>query len=206
MIVISHSHPDHCGGPSAWLRGSFDLPDQVRAGIPEWTPVPMRHPNAHCEFSCNAGLLASGIATTGSIARQLFLLGRPPEQALIVNVIGKGIVVIVGCGHQGLTRLILRVRTLTDEPIYAVLGGFHLPVHGLSAQEIIGGAKWPWRRTTEQDVTEVISVLGECQPRLVAPSPHDSSAWTLGRFAAAFADEYRSIRVGDEVVISSHTT
>ncbi len=77
----------------------------------------MRHPNAHCEFSCNAVPLAPGIATTGPIARQLFLLGWTPEQALIVNVAGKGIVVIVGCGHQALTRLISRVRSLTDEPI-----------------------------------------------------------------------------------------
>ncbi len=69
-----------------------------------------------------------------------------------------------------------------------MLGGFHLPVHGLSVQEIIGKATWPWRRTTEQDATEAISVLRECQPRLVAPSPHDSSAWTLGRFAEAFTD------------------
>ena len=204
MVVISHAHPDHCGGPRAWLRRSFDLPEQVRNGIPVRTPIPMHHPTVKSEFSCRPTVLAPGIATTGPIARQLFLLGWTPEQALIVNVRGKGIVVIVGCGHQGVARLISRVRRLTEEPIYAVIGGLHLPVHGLYAQDIIGSAKWPWRRTTEQDVTGVISVIRECHPRLVAPSPHDSSAWTLGSFAAAFADEYRSIRVGGELVISSH--
>lgn len=203
MIVVSHGHPDHCGGAAAWLRRGFDLPDHVKEGIRVWTPTPMHHRDAQCMSGSEPAVLAAGVATTGTIARQLFLLGWTPEQALIVNVRGKGLVVIVGCGHQGLRRLLLRVRALTEEPVHAVVGGFHLPVHGLYAQEFVGSARWPWRRTTETDVADAIDVLRGYQPRLVAPSPHDSSAWTLGRFAAAFPAEYRRLRVGDEIVISS---
>lgn len=205
MIVISHAHPDHCGGLRAWWRRSFDLPNEVRSGIPVRTPVLMDHLTARCELVRRPGVLASGIATTGTIARQLFWLGWTPEQALIVNVRGKGIVVIIGCGHQGLARLISRVRMLTEEPICAVIGGLHLPVRGLYTQGIIGSAEWPWRYSTDNDVAEAIEVLHGCQPLLVALSPHDSSAWTRRRFAEAFADGYRNICVGDEIVISSRT-
>lgn len=201
MIVISHAHPDHCGGVIAYLRRTFRLPDRVRTDVTVRTPTPLRHSTAHCEYDGKPTTLAPGIATTGPIARQLFLLGWTPEQALIVNVRGKGLVVIMGCGHQGFTRLISRVRTLSQEPIHAVVGGLHLPVHGLYAQDIIGSANWPWRRTSEDDVAEVIDSLRECHPGLVAISPHDSSAWTLGRLAEIFAGAYRSVRVGDEIVV-----
>jgi hypothetical protein len=75
--------------------------------------------------------------------------------------------------------------------------------YGLRLQEIIGSAKWPWQRTTEQDVTDAINILRQYRPQLVAVSPHDSSAWTLARFATAFADDYHRIRVGDEIRISA---
>ena len=203
LVVISHAHPDHCGGLRVWLHRSFALPGQVPPGIRVITPMPMRHRFARCEYAAGARVIGPGIATTGTIPRMLFLLGWTPEQALMVNVRDKGIVVIVGCGHQGLRRLMSRVEALTQAPIHAVVGGLHLPVHGLRLQEIIGSAKWPWQRTTEQDVTDAINILRQYRPQLVAVSPHDSSAWTLARFATAFADDYHRIRVGDEIRISA---
>ena len=49
------------------------------------------------------------------------------DQALIVNVAGKGLVVITGCGHAGVVNIARYARRLTgDQPLYALLGGFHL--------------------------------------------------------------------------------
>jgi 7,8-dihydropterin-6-yl-methyl-4-(beta-D-ribofuranosyl)aminobenzene 5'-phosphate synthase len=49
------------------------------------------------------------------------------DQALIVNVAGKGLVVITGCGHAGVVNITRYARRLTgDQPLYALLGGFHL--------------------------------------------------------------------------------
>ena len=49
------------------------------------------------------------------------------DQALIVNVAGKGLVVITGCGHAGVVNICRYARRLTgDQPLYAVIGGFHL--------------------------------------------------------------------------------
>ncbi len=49
------------------------------------------------------------------------------DQAMIVNVAGKGIVVITGCGHAGVVNIARYARRLTgDQPLYALIGGFHL--------------------------------------------------------------------------------
>jgi 7,8-dihydropterin-6-yl-methyl-4-(beta-D-ribofuranosyl)aminobenzene 5'-phosphate synthase len=49
------------------------------------------------------------------------------DQALIVNVTGKGLVVLTGCGHAGVVNIARYARRLTGgQPLYALLGGFHL--------------------------------------------------------------------------------
>jgi 7,8-dihydropterin-6-yl-methyl-4-(beta-D-ribofuranosyl)aminobenzene 5'-phosphate synthase len=49
------------------------------------------------------------------------------DQALILNVRGKGLVVLTGCGHAGVVNIARYARRLTgDQPLHALLGGFHL--------------------------------------------------------------------------------
>jgi 7,8-dihydropterin-6-yl-methyl-4-(beta-D-ribofuranosyl)aminobenzene 5'-phosphate synthase len=49
------------------------------------------------------------------------------DQALIVNVAGKGLVVLTGCGHAGVVNIARYAQRLTGgEPLHAIIGGFHL--------------------------------------------------------------------------------
>jgi len=49
------------------------------------------------------------------------------DQALILEVKDKGLVVITGCGHAGIVNICRYAQRLTHErPIHAVMGGFHL--------------------------------------------------------------------------------
>jgi 7,8-dihydropterin-6-yl-methyl-4-(beta-D-ribofuranosyl)aminobenzene 5'-phosphate synthase len=49
------------------------------------------------------------------------------DQAFIVDIKGKGLLVITGCGHAGIVNISHYARRLTRErPLYAVMGGFHL--------------------------------------------------------------------------------
>jgi 7,8-dihydropterin-6-yl-methyl-4-(beta-D-ribofuranosyl)aminobenzene 5'-phosphate synthase len=49
------------------------------------------------------------------------------DQALIVNVADKGLVVITGCGHAGVVNIARYARLLTGgQPLHALMGGFHL--------------------------------------------------------------------------------
>lgn len=49
------------------------------------------------------------------------------DQCAMINVRGKGLVIITGCGHAGIINIIRYAQTLTGiSAIYAVIGGFHL--------------------------------------------------------------------------------
>jgi 7,8-dihydropterin-6-yl-methyl-4-(beta-D-ribofuranosyl)aminobenzene 5'-phosphate synthase len=49
------------------------------------------------------------------------------DQALIVDIRDKGLLVITGCGHAGIINICRYARRLTKQrPLYAVMGGFHL--------------------------------------------------------------------------------
>jgi 7,8-dihydropterin-6-yl-methyl-4-(beta-D-ribofuranosyl)aminobenzene 5'-phosphate synthase len=49
------------------------------------------------------------------------------DQALIVDVKDKGLMIITGCGHAGVVNICRYARRLAkDRPLYAVIGGFHL--------------------------------------------------------------------------------
>ncbi len=49
------------------------------------------------------------------------------DQCIILNVRGKGLVILTGCAHSGLINTIHHAQRLTGvEQVYAVVGGFHL--------------------------------------------------------------------------------
>jgi 7,8-dihydropterin-6-yl-methyl-4-(beta-D-ribofuranosyl)aminobenzene 5'-phosphate synthase len=49
------------------------------------------------------------------------------DQAIVINVYSKGLVVITGCGHSGIINTLLFAQQVTGiSKIYTVLGGFHL--------------------------------------------------------------------------------
>ncbi|MBI2998931.1 MAG: MBL fold metallo-hydrolase [Deltaproteobacteria bacterium] len=49
------------------------------------------------------------------------------DQAVVIHVKDKGLVVLTGCGHAGMINTLLHARTITGvQEIYAVIGGFHL--------------------------------------------------------------------------------
>jgi 7,8-dihydropterin-6-yl-methyl-4-(beta-D-ribofuranosyl)aminobenzene 5'-phosphate synthase len=59
------------------------------------------------------------------------------DQALIVHVAGRGLVVLTGCGHAGIINICRYARRLTGVgKLHAVIGGFHLS--GVLFEPIIG--------------------------------------------------------------------
>lgn len=212
MIVISHAHIDHLGGVTPAREGRFapsagpvDLD-----GIPAYVPEPLQNPSAETIVVNGPQRLAPGVATLGPIARQLFFLGWTPEQSLAARVQGKGIVLIIGCGHPTLQRIIDRAEMLFDDPIYGVVGGLHYPVTdsrsrrlGIPLQQFLGAGKWPWDPITQSEVLDAIDYLRQRDPQLVSLSPHDSCDWSLDAFRDAFGDAYFDLLVGRPIEIRS---
>ncbi|HET9896128.1 MAG TPA: MBL fold metallo-hydrolase [Streptosporangiaceae bacterium] len=95
------------------------------------------------------------------------------DQAMLVNVAGKGLVVLTGCGHAGVINICRYARRLTGSlPLYAVLGGFHL--NGPMFEPLI---------------PRVLGDLAEMAPSVIVPA--HCTGWRAshaiaGRFQASY--------------------
>lgn len=214
MIFISHAHLDHLGGMAdqkqktfSFSRSAVDVPE-----IPVYAPVALTpsalNPKPMPHVVNTPTVLKPGIASIGPIPRFLFLMGYTLEHALAVNVAGKGIALVIGCGHQTIERIIDRAQALFKEPIYAIIGGLHYPVNGgriklgpINIQRIVGSDRPPWRGIREADVKSAIAAINQVSPAIVSLSPHDSSDWTIEQFRQAFGDRYVDLQVGKEIRI-----
>jgi len=209
-VVISHAHGDHLGGESQMMRRTFApsaQPIDLR-GIPAYVPVPLSNPTARVIVVDEPRVIAPGVATIGPIPRQLFFGGWTPEQPLAVNVKNKGIVLVSGCGHPTIQRIVGRAEMLFDEPIFGLVGGLHYPVtasravvFGLPVQRIVGTGKWPWDPINREEVETAIAYLRRRDPQVVALSPHDSCDWSIEAFRQAFEGVYRDVQVGKEIAV-----
>jgi 7,8-dihydropterin-6-yl-methyl-4-(beta-D-ribofuranosyl)aminobenzene 5'-phosphate synthase len=205
-VVISHRHLDHVGGLQAQMAHSFVLPS-IRLEpqrVPVYVPEPLEHPTADVRLAERPQIIAPGIATLGPISRALFVMGLTPEQALAVNLAGKGIVLVVGCGHQGVHRIIERAEALFDEPLYGLAGGLHFPITGSPVQRIAGADRPPWKPLSKEDVHEVIHYLQEKGLKRTALSPHDSCEWTLNAFREAWGSGFEVVTVGQRIRFSAN--
>jgi 7,8-dihydropterin-6-yl-methyl-4-(beta-D-ribofuranosyl)aminobenzene 5'-phosphate synthase len=207
LVFISHRHMDHIGGLAAQKARTFELTpgDDQPLAVDAYVPEEMSHPSAHVKLVDGPAELAPGVFTIGPIARSLWLMGLTREQALAVNVEGKGIVLIIGCGHQKLERAIERTQALFDIPLYGVIGGLHFPVTGsrmpYGLQRVIGTGKPPWNLVSRADVRATVDFLKAKDPAMVGLSPHDSCDWSVGAFKEAFGERYLDIAVGREIIV-----
>ena len=209
-IVISHAHVDHVGGPHMTRRSTFGFsPEPIEPrGLPAYVPTAdLTHERADVVPTTAPRVIGPGIAVLPPLPAALFVLGPVLEQALVVNVRNLGLVVLTGCGHPPMERILGVTEQVLDVPIRAVVGGLHLPVHALGTalvpQTVLANPHWPWRPIGERDAVEVIEQIRARGTRIVALSGHDSTAWTFGAFERAFGDGYRTLRVGGELRIAA---
>jgi 7,8-dihydropterin-6-yl-methyl-4-(beta-D-ribofuranosyl)aminobenzene 5'-phosphate synthase len=132
--------------PDFWSRrrivtpggGAWELPMPSRAGIEDagFAIIEDRQPS----LLLDGVLLVTGEVDrttdfeTGMAAHQVWRDAdwRPDplihdDQAVVLHVRDKGLVVLTGCGHSGIVNIVRHAKSLTGiDRVYAVLGGFHL--------------------------------------------------------------------------------
>jgi 7,8-dihydropterin-6-yl-methyl-4-(beta-D-ribofuranosyl)aminobenzene 5'-phosphate synthase len=133
--------------PLVWTRRRLALP----GGSPEELPTLSKRALTGEGFDVierrQPSLLLNGsLLITGEIDRTTdFERGMPPaherwsdsrwehdplvldDQALVVHVRGKGLLVITGCAHAGAVNIVRHAQRLTGVPrLHALLGGLHL--------------------------------------------------------------------------------
>jgi 7,8-dihydropterin-6-yl-methyl-4-(beta-D-ribofuranosyl)aminobenzene 5'-phosphate synthase len=134
--------------------------------------------------------LQQGCWTTGYIPRVSFeKSGRPTQllyrngseflpddleedQAIVINLKDKGLIVLSGCAHSGIVNTIKYAKEFTGiEKIYAVVGGFHLA------------------RTEDEEIEKTIEYIKNKNPTYVIPS-HCSGFQAISRFAQEMPDAF----------------
>lgn len=132
--------------PDAWQERRRVIPGSEPIGIPNLSKRALVEAGFNVietrEPSC---LLDGALVVTGEVERTTqFEKGFPgqealrdgewvpdaatlDDQAIVVNVRGKGLVVVSGCGHAGIVNILRHACKLTGvDRVHAVIGGFHL--------------------------------------------------------------------------------
>jgi 7,8-dihydropterin-6-yl-methyl-4-(beta-D-ribofuranosyl)aminobenzene 5'-phosphate synthase len=183
--------------PDFWTRrrivtpsGAWELPMPGRAGIEAagFTLVEDRQPSF---------LLDGVLLVTGEIDRTTaFETGMPThqawrdgawepdplihdDQAVVLHVRDKGLVVLTGCGHAGIVNIVRHAKRLTGiDTVYAVMGGFHLT----------GGL-------FERIIPQTVAALVDEAPQVVVPA-HCTGWKAQFQLAAALLQAFHPNAVG----------
>jgi 7,8-dihydropterin-6-yl-methyl-4-(beta-D-ribofuranosyl)aminobenzene 5'-phosphate synthase len=133
--------------PLAWTRRRVAVPGQEVRELPTLSPRALAGEGYQLIERREPSLLLDGcVLITGEVDRTTdFERGMPPphqawtgsewrhdplvldDQALLVHLRGKGLVVLTGCGHAGVVNIIRHAQRLTGvDRLHALLGGLHL--------------------------------------------------------------------------------
>ncbi|MFA4991032.1 MAG: MBL fold metallo-hydrolase [Candidatus Omnitrophota bacterium] len=135
-VVISHDHWDHAGGLWEVLK--------KRKGLKVYSCPGFGGEFKNKVKEAQGELIEAGGFT--EISRDIFITGEipggyngryMPEQAIVLKT-KNGLTMITGCAHPGILKIIGKVKAkFPDEPVYLVLGGFHLTESDTRAVEIV---------------------------------------------------------------------
>lgn len=108
------------------------------------------------------------------------------DQAIVMHLRGKGLIILTGCGHAGVINTIRDARRQTGiEPIHAVLGGFHLT-----------GAVF------EPIIAPTVAALKEIQPAVLVPE--HCTGWKAHlALARELPDAYTPNSVGTRMIFEA---
>lgn len=106
------------------------------------------------------------------------------DQAIVVNVSGKGLVILTGCGHAGAINTVRYAQKLTGvQKVYAVIGGLHLT----------GPAFEPL-------IPPTVAALKEIGPAVIVPS-HCTGWRATHALASELPDAFVANSVGTRFVM-----
>jgi 7,8-dihydropterin-6-yl-methyl-4-(beta-D-ribofuranosyl)aminobenzene 5'-phosphate synthase len=180
-IVVSHIHGDHLGGLEGFLDENSNVTVYIPAAFPDSVRHMIRAAGADYKNVTGPTEVAPGVFAGGPLSDGL------EEQALVVDT-DEGLVVVTGCAHPGIVRLVEAAHAQRPKrPIALVMGGFHL----LSA--------------STSDVARIIEAFRQLGVKKVAPS-HCTGDAARRQFQAAYGDNFISGGAGNVIVLSFDRT
>ena len=184
--------------PDFWTRRRIVAPGREPFELPSTSKSALREAGFEIIEESQPSLLLDGsLLVTGEVERttefekgflvhQAFRDGQwqpdpliLDDQALVMNVRDKGLVVLTGCGHAGVVNTLRYARKLTGvDRLYAVIGGFHL--NGPLFEPII---------------PDTCAALAELAPQVIVPA-HCTGWKATHALAAQFPDAFIQNSIG----------
>jgi 7,8-dihydropterin-6-yl-methyl-4-(beta-D-ribofuranosyl)aminobenzene 5'-phosphate synthase len=119
IVVLSHIHGDHTGGLASLLA----VNPQVTVYLPQAFPTRFKdqvHAAGAAVVEVDAPIeILPGLWSTGQMGTGIV------EQALVAGT-EEGLVVVTGCAHPGVDKMVARANEIAQDKIALVVGGFHL--------------------------------------------------------------------------------
>lgn len=114
IVFFSHIHFDHIGGCRSLLR----VNPEIKAILPRSFPERFKR-SLKCKEITEFQEILPGFYSTGELGTAIL------EQSLVIRA-NQGLVIITGCAHPGIVDIVSEVKRNLDDPIFLLLGGFHL--------------------------------------------------------------------------------
>jgi 7,8-dihydropterin-6-yl-methyl-4-(beta-D-ribofuranosyl)aminobenzene 5'-phosphate synthase len=118
IVVLSHIHGDHTGGLASLLEKNPDVTVYPLKSFPAKFRDGIRASGAKIIEVEQSVKICENVYSTGRVGR------LRKEQALIIRT-DRGLIIIIGCAHPGIAKIVNTARQLLKDNILFVMGGFH---------------------------------------------------------------------------------
>jgi 7,8-dihydropterin-6-yl-methyl-4-(beta-D-ribofuranosyl)aminobenzene 5'-phosphate synthase len=119
LVVLSHLHTDHVGGLADFLEKNHEISLYVPKSFPTRFKEHVKSYGANIVEVRESIRICEYVYSSGELGRSI------KEQALMIQT-DKGVIVITGCAHPGIVKIIQQTKELLKDEVLLVMGGFHL--------------------------------------------------------------------------------
>ncbi len=176
IVFLSHIHGDHVGG----LDSILDANQSVTLYIPKSFPKSFKNNLKKYETKVievkKPIQICENVYSTGELGILI------KEQSLIVHT-DKGLIILTGCAHPEIANIVRKTKSLLNEDVLFVMGGFHLCVK------------------SDKQIEKIIMDLKELKVRYVGPC-HCSGITAQQLFEREYKNNYIKIGVGKVIIPS----
>jgi 7,8-dihydropterin-6-yl-methyl-4-(beta-D-ribofuranosyl)aminobenzene 5'-phosphate synthase len=119
LVVLSHIHGDHVGGLPSFLEKNPEVVVYLPKSFPKGFKDKVKGYGAKIIEVQESLKICQEVYSTGELGTGI------KEQSLIIYT-EKGLIIITGCAHPGIVKIVDKAKELVKNDVLLVMGGFHL--------------------------------------------------------------------------------